>query len=154
MKRLILALVASTLLAAPAAQAQGWNGPSHGGHQVERKHVEDKRHQGNRHDAKRPDRHEAQRHDRHVSKPGHYDARRHGHHVKKHDRHHFYHKRSPSRWHRGDRLPGWHHRMVVRDYYRYGLHRPPYGQHWVKVDNHYLLVGVTSGIIAGLIATR
>ena len=126
MKRLILALVAATLIAAPAAQAQGWNGPSHGGHQVQRKHVE--RH----HD----DRHHTKRYDRHV------------------DRHVVVRKKTVTRWHRGGHVPRWQRTVVVRDYHRYGLWRPAYGQHWVKVDNQYLLVGITSGIIAGLIASR
>jgi Ni/Co efflux regulator RcnB len=125
MKRLILALVASTLIAAPAAQAQSWNGPSHGSHQVQRKHVEDKRHRADRHVVKKTERHVVKK--RTVGK---------------------------ARWHRGDRLPGWQRNVVVRDYHRHGLRRPARGQHWVKVDNHYLLVGITSGIIAGLFAAR
>ncbi len=132
MKRFILALLAATVIAAPAAQAQSWNGPGHGGHHVQRKHVEDKRHHGQRYDTRR--------HDRHV--------------VKKPDRHVVVRKKTVTRWHRGDRLPAWQRNVVVRDYHRYGLWRPAYGQHWVKVDNHYLLVGITSGIIAGLIAAR
>lgn len=126
MKRLILALVASTLIAAPAAQAQAWNGPSHGSHQVQGKHVEDKRHRADRHVVEKTERHVVVK-KRTVGKP---------------------------RWHRGDRLPGWQRNVVVRDHYRHGLRRPAHGQHLVKVDNHYLLVGIASGIIAGLIAAR
>jgi Ni/Co efflux regulator RcnB len=54
------------------------------------------------------------------------------------------------RWERGARLPHGQHYVVVKDYQRYHLHRPPHGQHWVRVDNQYLLVGITSGIIAAL----
>lgn len=129
MKRLILALVAATMLAAPAAQAQSWNGPAHGGHQIQRKHVDDKRQRYDRRDVKKTERHVVRKSDRHSV-------------VKK------------SRWHRGDRLPGWQRKVVVRDYHRHGLWRPAHGQHWVKVDNHYLLVGITSGIVAGLIMAR
>jgi Ni/Co efflux regulator RcnB len=39
----------------------------------------------------------------------------------------------------------------VKDYGRYPLRRPPHGQHWVRVDNQYLLVGITSGIIGALV---
>jgi Ni/Co efflux regulator RcnB len=54
------------------------------------------------------------------------------------------------RWERGARLPHGRHYVVVKDYKRYKLRRPPHGQHWVRVDNQYLLVGITSGIIAAL----
>jgi Ni/Co efflux regulator RcnB len=55
------------------------------------------------------------------------------------------------RWQRGHRLPHGQHYVVIRDYGRYHLRRPPRGQHWVRVDNQYLLVGITSGIIAALV---
>jgi Ni/Co efflux regulator RcnB len=54
-------------------------------------------------------------------------------------------------WKRGHRLPHGQHYTVVKDYGRYHLRRPPRGQHWVRVDNQYLLVGITSGIIAALV---
>jgi Ni/Co efflux regulator RcnB len=56
-----------------------------------------------------------------------------------------------TRWHRGHRLPHGQHYVVVKDYGRHHLRRPPHGQHWVRVDNQYLLVGITSGIIAALV---
>jgi Ni/Co efflux regulator RcnB len=54
------------------------------------------------------------------------------------------------RWRTGDRFPRGQHYVVVRDYQRYHLRRPPHGQHWVRVDNQYILVGITSGIISAL----
>jgi Ni/Co efflux regulator RcnB len=40
----------------------------------------------------------------------------------------------------------------VRDWDRYGLRRPPRGSHWVRDDRGgYLLVGITTGLILGLI---
>jgi len=54
-------------------------------------------------------------------------------------------------WQRGHRLPHGQHYVVVNDYGRYHLRRPPHGQHWVRVDNQYLLVGISTGIIAALI---
>ncbi|HEY5818910.1 MAG TPA: RcnB family protein [Mesorhizobium sp.] len=57
-------------------------------------------------------------------------------------------------WVRGHRVPGWQRRHVVNDYRRYHLQRPGRGQHWVRVDNDFLLVGVASGIIAGIIAAN
>jgi Ni/Co efflux regulator RcnB len=56
-------------------------------------------------------------------------------------------------WRRGDRLPGYYRSRygVVRDYHRYHLRRPPRGCHWVRDDRgHYLLVGITTGVILGL----
>jgi Ni/Co efflux regulator RcnB len=56
-----------------------------------------------------------------------------------------------TRWQRGHQLPRGQHYTVVKDYGRYHLRRPPHGQHWVRVDNQYLLVGITTGIIAALV---
>ncbi len=57
-------------------------------------------------------------------------------------------------WSRGQHVPAWQRKQVVRDYRHYGLKRPGYGQQWVKVDNNYLLIGITSGVIAGLLAAN
>lgn len=58
------------------------------------------------------------------------------------------------KWKRGAHVPSWQRKQVVRDYHRHGLKRPARGQHWIRVDNQYLLIGITSGVIAGLIAAR
>jgi Ni/Co efflux regulator RcnB len=58
------------------------------------------------------------------------------------------------RWQRGHRLPAWERKVVVRDYHRHGLRKPARGQEWVRVGNDYLLIGITSGIIASLVAGR
>ena len=57
-------------------------------------------------------------------------------------------------WARGNRVPAWQRHYVVRDYDRYGLRRPAYGQQWVKVDNDFLLISLASGIVAGIIAAQ
>jgi Ni/Co efflux regulator RcnB len=54
-------------------------------------------------------------------------------------------------WVRGKRVPGWQRQHVVRDYHRFGLRRPAYGQHWIKVGNDYLLIRITSGTIRAVI---
>lgn len=59
-----------------------------------------------------------------------------------------------TRWQRGHRLPHSQRYVVVKDYGRYHLRRPPVGQHWIRVDNQYLLVGISSGIIAALVNAR
>lgn len=103
MKKLALALIAATVLAAPMAQAQDWkNGPDrHRSVTVEKKKV-----------------------------------------VTSH------------RWVRGHKASAAERRRMseVRDYHRYRLSAPPRGYHWVKVDNQFLLIGVTTGIISSIIA--
>jgi Ni/Co efflux regulator RcnB len=84
--------------------------------------------------------------------------------VRQTERHQVYKHHGPSvvvkkkvvvkRWQRGNRLPAWERKMVVRDYHRHGLRKPARGQEWVRVGNDYLLIGITSGIIASLVAGR
>ena len=57
-------------------------------------------------------------------------------------------------WARGNHVPAWQRDRVVRDYGRYGLHRPAHGQRWIRVDNDFLLISIASGVIAGLIAAH
>ena len=57
-------------------------------------------------------------------------------------------------WKRGQRYSDWRRHPPVRDYHRHGLKRPAPGQQWIKVDNDYLLVGLATGLIAGVIAAR
>ncbi len=57
-------------------------------------------------------------------------------------------------WKRGERYTDWRRHRAVRDWQHRGLKRPGPGQQWIKVDNSYLLVGIASGVIAGLIAAR
>ncbi|KQT52296.1 MULTISPECIES: RcnB family protein [unclassified Aureimonas] len=42
----------------------------------------------------------------------------------------------------------------VREYKRYGLRAPGRGQRWVRYGNDYLLITITSGVIASIIAGR
>lgn len=124
MKKAILAAVALSLLATPAALAQSYKHPQgqphYGSHQSES--YKDKRSQ------------ERYRH----GKPD------------------FEKKRKPAahKWQRGHKLPHNYRKHVVRDYHRYHLKQPPRGHQWVKVDNDYLLIGMTTGIIASLIQGR
>ena len=52
-------------------------------------------------------------------------------------------------WVRGDRFyaPGYRY-VVVNDWYRFHLRRPPYGYHWVRYGDDFLLVALTTGFIA------
>ena len=59
-----------------------------------------------------------------------------------------------SHWKRGHKYSGWRQHRPIRDYGRYGLHRPARGQEWIRVGNDYLLVSFASGVIVGLIAAH
>lgn len=60
------------------------------------------------------------------------------------------------RWTKGHRVSADERRRFsdVRDYRQYRLSAPPRGYRWVKADNDFLLVGITSGIISSIIAGR
>ncbi len=53
------------------------------------------------------------------------------------------------RWSRGDRLYRDYRgpRYYVNDWRHYGLRHPPRGYRWVRVDNDFMLVAITTGII-------
>ncbi|AYD01019.1 RcnB family protein [Neorhizobium sp. NCHU2750] len=61
-----------------------------------------------------------------------------------------------SHWSKGYRMTSADRRRTVevRDYRSHRLSAPPRGYHWVKVDNDYLLIGITSGIISSIIAAH
>lgn len=92
-------------------------------------------------------RHVEKRIDRHVEKRVHVDRR--GNVTKKVVVH-------KPRWNKGHRMSSAERRHMreVRDYRRHRLSAPPRGHRWVQVDNDFLLVGITSGIIASIIASR
>ena len=54
-------------------------------------------------------------------------------------------------WRRGAYLPDHYRGFVVDEYWRYHLRRPPYGYHWVRVGDDYLLVALASGLIFDII---
>lgn len=57
-------------------------------------------------------------------------------------------------WRNGHKFSGWRQHQPIRDYGRYGLHRPGRGQEWIRVGNDYVLVGVLSGVIFGALAAH
>ena len=59
-------------------------------------------------------------------------------------------------WKKGYRVNAGERRRFhdVNDYRRYRLAPPPRGYRWVRADNDFLLIGVTSGIISSIIAGR
>jgi len=57
-------------------------------------------------------------------------------------------------WSKGQRMNDWKKHSAVSDYKRHGLRKPGNGQRWVKVDNQYVLIGIMSGLIAGIAAAQ
>jgi Ni/Co efflux regulator RcnB len=57
----------------------------------------------------------------------------------------------PGNWHSGARYTGG--RNVV-DYNRYHLRRPPGGYEWVRDGNQFVLIAISSGIIASVLAAN
>ncbi|QPC91395.1 RcnB family protein [Mesorhizobium sp. INR15] len=57
-------------------------------------------------------------------------------------------------WRNGQKYSSWKNHQPIRDYGRYGLHRPGRGQEWIRVGNDYVLVGIVSGVIFGALAAR
>ena len=53
------------------------------------------------------------------------------------------------RWYPGARLPVAYYapRYVIYDYHADHLRPPPYGYHWVRVDNDVVLAAIASGIV-------
>ena len=125
MKRLLIALVASSVLIRPvAALAQ----PA-GSFEVAQNHDR----------SRRP----ADRHvDRHVDKHVTIEKRVI---VKKKERWARGHRLTPAER---------RHMAQVRDYRYYKLRPPPRGQQWVRVDNDFLLISLATGVIVGLASAR
>jgi Ni/Co efflux regulator RcnB len=122
----------SLTLATPSPRDQDRHNQGHG-EQQHRRANQDTRHHDRRRDEHR--RHRDYR--RHGD-----DHRRYGY---RHERRHYRH------WERGHHYRG--PAYTVRDYRHYRLRPPPRGYRWVRADNDYLLVAITTGIILD-IATR
>jgi len=52
-------------------------------------------------------------------------------------------------WHRGDHYYG--SRYYVHNWHHYGLRPPPPGYQWVQNGGQFVLIAVTSGVIADII---
>ena len=56
-------------------------------------------------------------------------------------------------WRKGDRVPQQYRdrQYVVEDYRQYRLNPPPRGYHWVGVGGDFLLVAISTGLIAQIV---
>jgi Ni/Co efflux regulator RcnB len=145
----VCAVLAGTLGFGSLASAQDW-GDRRGGDRAEQRHEQrhERRDQGGRRD------HDG-RHDQH----GRRDSWRGDHHQQprfvaqpnhrwNHDQQAW---RGQPRFSRGAYLPYQYRNRAyyVNDWRAYnGLYAPPHGQQWVNVDGQFLLVALTSGLIA------
>jgi len=62
--------------------------------------------------------------------------------------------RGHGRWERGRALPPEYRDRghYVSDYRSYRLREPPRGYRWVRADNDFILVAITTGLIADIVA--
>ena len=86
--------------------------------------------------------------------PGHGHGNRHDDRFEHSDRGHHYGQRK--HWARGERLPAsyYQNRAYYVDYRVYHLRPPPRGYRWVRVDDDYMLIALTTGLIASIIANN
>lgn len=128
MKRLVLAAVAFSMLAAPAMQAGAAPLNAPGASQSTYTHV----------DWRKPSHRDVKK--RVIVKKKRVIARK-----KVVARNH---------WRHGQRYSGWRQHRPVHDWQRRHLRRPGRGQEWIRVGDDYLLVGIASGIIGAMIAAH
>jgi len=142
MKKIVTAALAATVAltgvaSASAASAQSWNGGRADSRYEQRQD-------------RREDRREARaerREDRAENRAERRAARRYA--AGRYQRPNGYVARS---WRRGERLPtNYRGRGYVVDHRRYGLSAPPYGYHYVRVDNDVFLTAVATGVIASIV---
>ncbi len=165
MKRLLgAALAAATFIAplsiASTASAQHYRGDDRGRHDNNWNRGRDH----DRRDYDRRDRRDRRDYDRRDHRRDRWDHRRHNGYY--YNNRWYYgpppgawrnHARYDYRqWRRGDRLPSYyrsHYRAV--DYRHHRLRSPPRGYHYVRDDRgDYLLVGIATGVILGIIASH
>lgn len=56
------------------------------------------------------------------------------------------------RFYRGGYFGPAYRNYVVRDYWRWRLHRPPYGYYWYRYGDEYILAAIATGLIAEVVA--
>ncbi|WP_345799237.1 RcnB family protein [Ramlibacter sp. H39-3-26] len=60
------------------------------------------------------------------------------------------------RYHRGDQFPREYRgrQYVVDDWRTHHLSQPPRGYHWVQYGGDYLLIAITTGVIASILLNQ
>ena len=87
-----------------------------------------------------------------AAQPRHDDRNDHRYEQSRNDRH----DNRGHRWARGQRLDRNYYsdRSHYVDYRAHHLRAPPRGYQWVRADNDYALVALTSGLIASIVAAQ
>jgi Ni/Co efflux regulator RcnB len=158
--RFAAALLLSCTLASTSVLAQSPNRDDHYRSQEQNQRRDrnqeqnrrgDDRAQAQRQDDRRYDRRDDRRDDRRYDRrDDRHDDRRDDRRGDRRDDRAYY---GASRFHRGERLPTYYrdHVFVVDHWQAHKLHRPPRGHQWVQVGGDYVLVAITTGIIASII---
>ncbi|WP_404712837.1 RcnB family protein [Sphingomonas sp. MMS24-J13] len=128
MKKFILAALAATIVTTPVLAAPNWNNDDRG------------------HNAQRYDRHDR---DGRPDRAGNRFDR--GDRFDRHDRHDRVEYRNWNRGQRFDSRYAYNYR-VIQSPRVYRLHDAPRGYRWVQSGNDAVLVGITSGIVASVLA--
>jgi Ni/Co efflux regulator RcnB len=140
-KKFILAALAATTLATPVLAAP-YQGQDDRGRQ-------EQRYDNGRHDN---DRHDDRRHDNRI------DGRHDGRNDRRHDRRYDRNDRGPQRidyrrWSKGQRFDSrYAQNYRVIDARAYRLHDAPRGYRWVRSGNDAVLIGITTGLVAAVMA--
>lgn len=169
----ICVLVAFTSHAGDRNEQRRDRGARHEQHESRRDHARDPRQERHREVRRDDGRGHAWHRDRHDHRDRHrhdghrYDDRRHVHrepprysprydHARYVSRDRYrvgiYHRPygyRPYQWYPGARLPVAYYspRYVIYDYPAYRLRPPPYGYHWVRVDNDVVLAAIATGVV-------
>lgn len=67
-----------------------------------------------------------------------------------HHHHDGYYGRPPGGWHRGDRFYA-PRPYIINNYGYYRLAPPPPGYYWVQADGEFLMIAISTGIIASIL---
>lgn len=141
MKRILGSVLALSILMSGVAMA-GTDGDRRYGHDRYDRDVSYRGHDRN----DRDDRRDRDDDDDDRYRRRHDNDRSYGHHMKQQRRPPHY-----VEYRRGHHLRPEYRGYYVRDYQDRGLHVPPRGYEWRRVDDRYLLVSIASGVIASVI---
>lgn len=141
---LYAALALGTAVAPMAASAQPYG---HDRYEDRRDHRQDRRHDQRdwRYDRARPDtwRGRAEWRTYRGARPGYWYAPGYGYHPVN--------PRWNGAWRRGGYVPPPYRHYYVQDWRYYGLRAPPPGHRWIYADGHFVLMALTTGLIAEVI---
>jgi Ni/Co efflux regulator RcnB len=143
MRKLVLAIAAGAVLAAPLAAVSSADAqPRNDRHDAHQDRRDD--HRNDRFDRRRPEtyRSRSEWRDYRGARPGYWYAPGYG--YKRVERH--------AAWRKGAYVPKAYRGYYVQDPTYYGLRPAPRGQRWIYADGNFVLMAVASGLIAQVVA--